>query len=172
VPTLVLPGAVTITRNTGKLVSKGIEAELRALPVKGLRLDYDFGYTHAEYSQLKLSQGGNEVDLKGKRQLFTPDVTSMLAAQYTHSFGQDQPSVVVRGEWKYLGTQYFDLANTIRQSTYHLLNTRVGLVYRKAELFFWGRNLTDQRYIAFAYDFGAVHLGDPKTYGVSLGYRF
>jgi iron complex outermembrane receptor protein len=80
--------------------------------------------------------------------------------------------VVVRGEWKYLGTQYFDLANTIRQSAYNLYNTRIGLASKTLSLFFWGRNLTDARYIGYAYDFGAVRLGDPKTYGFTIGARF
>jgi iron complex outermembrane receptor protein len=48
VPTLLLPAAVTITRNTGKLKSKGFEAELNATPLKGLELNYSFGYTSSK----------------------------------------------------------------------------------------------------------------------------
>ncbi len=96
----------------------------------------------------------------------------MLAVQYSQVISRWQDlSLVIRGEWKYLGTQYFDLANTIRQSPYNLLNTRVGLDARKFSLFVWGRNLTNRTYIGYAYDFGAVHLGDPRTYGVTLGAR-
>jgi iron complex outermembrane receptor protein len=173
VPTLVLPDAVTITRNTGKLVSKGVEAEMQALLLKGFTVDYSFGYTDAHYTTLKLSQNGNEADLKNKRQVFTPDVTSMLAAQYNYTIGNKKnTSLIVRGEWKYLGSQYFDLANTIKQSPYHLLNTRFGIAFHKAEILFWGRNLTNQRYVSYAYDFGAVHLGDPKTYGTTVTIKF
>jgi iron complex outermembrane receptor protein len=171
VPTLVLPDAVTITRNTGKLVSKGVETELRASLSKSFSVDYSLGYTNAKYSRLKVSQSGAEADLEGKRQLFTPDVTSMLAAQYSQETGKNT-ALIIRGEWKYLGTHYFDLANTIRQSPYHLLNARIGLSYRKAELALWGRNLTNQRHIGYAYDFGAVHLGDPRSYGVTAGVKF
>jgi len=64
------------------------------------------------------------------------------------------------------------LANTIKQPSYNLINARVALAYKKAEISFWGRNLTDKQYIAYAYDFGAVHLGDPATYGVGLGIKF
>ena len=83
VPTLILPDAITVTRNAGKLTSKGIELELAATPVKGLQADYNFGYTDAEYKTLKLSQNGSAVDLDGKKQIFTPDITSMLALQYS-----------------------------------------------------------------------------------------
>ncbi len=173
VPTLVLPDAVTITRNTGKLTSKGIESEVSAAPVEGLMLMHSLGYTHARYDDLKVPDNGAVVDLKGNRQIFTPDLTSMLAVQYSKQISRWQAlSVVVRGEWKYLGTQYFDLANTIRQSAYNLYNTRVGVTTKTVSLFFWGRNITDARYIGYAYDFGAVRLGDPRTYGFTLGARF
>ncbi len=169
VPTLILPDAITVTKNTGKLNSKGAELEIAATPVKGLQLNYNFGYTDAKYKSLKISQNGEAVDLNGKKQIFTPDVTSLLAAQYAYVINRKQQlSIVVRGEWNYLGDTYFDLANTIKQSAYSLFNTRVGVSTKHIDLFFWAQNLSGKKYIAYAYDFGAVHLGDPKTYGVTL----
>jgi iron complex outermembrane recepter protein len=173
VPTLLLPDAITVTRNAGKLTSKGIELEVAATPVKGLQADYNFGYTDAVYKNLKLSQNGLAVDLDGKKQIFTPNVTSMLALQYGFDLGTKQPlKLVVRGEWMYVGKQYFDLSNNISQKGYSLLNTRFGISSKQAELMFWIRNACDKKYIAYAYDFGAVHLGNPKTYGVTLATHF
>ncbi len=173
VPTLVLPAAVTITRNTGKLKSKGVEVELNGTLLKGLQLNYSFGHASSKYQSLKLSQNGGEANLEGNRQIFTPDVTSMLAMQYSYSISSKHKiNIVLRGEWKYLGEQFFDLANTIRQSPYNLLNTRVGVNAKSLSLFVWGRNLTNKKYISYAYDFGAVHLGDPKTYGVTIAAKF
>jgi iron complex outermembrane receptor protein len=169
VPTLVLPEAVTITKNTGKLVSKGLEAEILTQPLQGLELGYNFGYTHAKFSSLKIAQNGTSIDLAGKHQIFTPDITSMLSAQYSYPLGgRQQLKAVLRAEWKYLGTTYYDLANSISQSPYSLLNLRAGIAAKNFEIMFWDRNATDTRYIAYAYDFGAVRLGDPKTYGVTL----
>jgi iron complex outermembrane receptor protein len=37
---------------------------------------------------------------------------------------------------------------------------------------FWGRNLTDQKYISYAYNFGAAHMGDPKNWGVTVRKNF
>lgn len=173
VPTLILPDAITVTRNAGRLTSKGAELELAATPFKGMELDYHFGYTDAVYKNLKLAQQGNVVNLDGKKQIFTPNVTSMLAAQYSVALSRNkQLKLTARGEWMYVGEQYFDLANSIRQKGYSLLNARVGLTCKFAELMFWGRNLTHAKYIAYAYDFGAVHLGDPQTYGVTFTTRF
>ncbi len=173
VPTLILPDAVIITRNTGKLTSKGIEAEINTTPAKGFEIDYSFGYTDAKYKRLKVAQNGSETDLKGTHQIFTPDITSMLAAQYSLSLSkQNAINLVLRGEWKYLGTQYFDLSNTIKQTPYGLLNTRFGIALKNLDIMFYGRNLSGKKYIAYAYDFGAVHLGDPQTFGVNVRMTF
>lgn len=173
VPTLVLPDAITVTKNTGRLTSKGAELELAATPVNGLHIDYSFGYTDAKYKSLKVSSNGQAVNLEGKRQIFTPDITSMLALQYSYTINaKQQLKLIARGEWLYLGTQYFDLANTIRQSPYSMLNTRIGISSKHADIFFWGRNMTDKKYISYAFDFGAVHLGDPKTFGVTIMAKF
>jgi iron complex outermembrane recepter protein len=172
VPTLVLPDAITVTRNAGKLSSKGVELELGATPVKNWQVDYNFGYTNAKYKNLKLSQNGSAADLDGKKQIFTPDITSLLALQYSIDLSTKKlVKLVVRGEWIYLGKQYFDLANNISQSPYHLFNTRLGISSKHFEWMFWARNLGDKKYIAYAYDFGAIHLGDPRTYGVTCTVR-
>ena len=173
VPTLVLPDAVTITKNAGKLTSKGIELELAAKPVKGLQVDYNFGYTDATYKNLKLSQYGSAVDLDGMKQIFTPESTSLLALQYSYSIGKKQLiKLVARGEWFYIGKEYFDLSNSISQMDHSLFNVRFGVATKYAALMFWARNLSDKKYIAYAYDFGAIHLGDPKTIGVTLSANF
>ena len=167
VPTLVLPDAITVTRNTGKLNSRGLEAELSAAPVKGLMLTYNFGYTYTKYEDLKVSQNNSVVDLAGRHQVFTPDITSLFAAQYTHPLGKGWRAVV-RGEWKYIGTTYFDQANSIKQTPYSLFNARAGVGFMSFELMGWARNLGNKKYISYAYDFGAYHLGDPSTFGATL----
>jgi iron complex outermembrane receptor protein len=169
VPTLILPDAITITKNTGKLSSKGAELELSATPIKGLQVDYNFGYTHANYTSLLVSQNGASVDLNGKRQIFTPDITSMLAVQYNYALGTKQAiQLIARAEWLQLGTEYFDLANSIKQSPYGLMNFRTGISTKHFDVIGWSRNTGNKKYIAYAYDFGAVHLGDPATYGATV----
>lgn len=170
VPTLVLPDAITITRNAGELTTSGIDLQISTTPVKNLQFDYSFGMNNAEYQKLNLSQDGNESDLKGNKQIFTPAYTSMAAIQYGYEFGPVK--VTARGEWIQLGKQYFDLPNTISQDAYSIFNVRAGATYDRFELMFWGRNLGDERYIAYAYNFGATHLGDPRNYGVTFRANF
>lgn len=178
VPSLVLPQAFTITRNAGELTSKGVELELSATPVAGLQVDYALGVTDATYDKLQLpvKQDNDEtivVDYHDNKQLYTPSATSMLAVQYSYPVADWQSlKVVVRGEWQYFGETYFDLANSIRQRSYALFNGRAGFAGRSFEVMFWIRNLTDKRYISYAYDFGATRLGDPRNWGVSLRKSF
>ncbi len=173
VPTLILPQAITVTKNTGKLLSKGGEFELAAAPVKGLEIDYSFGYTNARYTSLNVAQNGEAVNLNNNKQIYTPNTTSMLAAQYTYEIGRKHSlKLIGRAEWKYLGTEYFDLANTIRQLPYSLINLRAGVSTKCLDVFLWSRNTGNQKYIAYAYDFGAVHLGDPSTYGATVRFKF
>jgi iron complex outermembrane receptor protein len=173
VPTLILPDAITVVKNAGGLTSKGFEAELQGILLPGLEATYHFGYTHAEYTNGKLSSNGNAVDLDGKHQVFTPDATSMLAIQYDHAIpGSRSMKGFVRAEWFYFGRQYFDLANTQSQSSYQLLNASAGISFKLVGLSLWFRNISDTRYVAYAYDFGAARLGDPFTWGVSFKYGF
>src|SRR5450432_3381801 len=172
VPTLILPDAITVIKNAGELVSKGFEVELEGLIVKGLEMTYHFGYTHATYSDGTLSSNGGQVSLDGKRQLFTPDMTSMLALEYSGAL----PKLLgvngfIRGEWYYFGRQYFDLANTQFQNSYQMLNISVGISYSFFSISTWMRNITNTRYVAYAYDFGAARLGDPYNYGVTMKFR-
>lgn len=53
-----------------------------------------------------------------------------------------------------------------------LLNAKIGFTNRTFDLFFWGKNLNNITYVDYAYDFGAAHLGTPRTLGISLGLHF
>ncbi|MFI5185875.1 MAG: TonB-dependent receptor [Chitinophagales bacterium] len=71
VPTLILPDTITVTKNAGRLSSKGMEAELEAILLRNLEVNWNFGYTSARYTKFKLSQNGSVSDLSGKRQVFS-----------------------------------------------------------------------------------------------------
>ena len=168
IPMLLMPEALTLIRNAAEMSSKGIELEFSTI-LRGFSLDYSFGYTDARYAELVMAGDDGNVDLSRNKQVFTPKTTSFLALQYAYRLSKSSTSeVFARFEHRNIGKQYFDLANSISQDRYHLLNARAGIRFRKMELALWGANLADKKYISYAYDFGAVHLGTPRTYGVSL----
>jgi iron complex outermembrane receptor protein len=171
VPTLILPDAITVTKNAGKLKSNGAEAEIAATVLQGLDIFYNLGYTHARYTSLEISNNGAVLNLKGNHAIYAPDITSMLALQYAHPLAPDL-KLICSEEWHYLGDQYFDLANKIEQKAYSTFNARVGVSTKRLDVFLWGNNLFDKYYIDYAYDFGASHLGNPRIYGITLRTRF
>ena len=168
-PVLLLPDAVTITKNAGKLNSSGLELEFMAKPVSGLTLQYAGGLTQAEYAAFSSVSNGETVDFSGNKQIFTPSSTHFISSQYNVPMNKNE--LQFRLEYKYTGNQYFDFANTIRQNGYGLLNTRVAMRLQHLEFSFWGRNLLNKKYIDYAYDFGAAHLGNPRMIGLGIGYR-
>ncbi|MGV3764047.1 TonB-dependent receptor [Parapedobacter sp.] len=173
VPTLVLPDAITVTQNTGRMESMGLEVEATARVVRNLSLWGNAAFTHARYLDLNTAGEDGNVQLKGNRPVFTPDWTGFLGAQYDLPIGTSQQlQLGVYG--KFIGQQYFTVENTLGQKSYSLLNAHIGYSLHGYELILWGQNLADKRYADYAYDFGfaAVHLGRPVTYGLTLRKRF
>jgi iron complex outermembrane receptor protein len=172
IPTLVLPDAITITNNAGKLESKGIEYELNAIVFKGLTMNYTGGMTNARFKSFKTGQNGNIIDLAGKRQIFTPLSTDFISFQYQRKLDKAKNiGMMLRAEYKFFGKQYFDVGNNIKQDQYGLLNLKAGIEYKNTELSVWSRNTANQKYISYAYDFGAVYLGNPRVIGISLAVK-
>jgi iron complex outermembrane receptor protein len=169
-PRLILPDAVTITENSGNLRSFGVEVEVNAQLTNGFTIQYSGGLTNAKYLKLDDVNGGNQIDLSGNKQVFTPSSNHLIGLQYQCKIGKNDFSI--RTDYVHTGTQYFDLANKIKQDAYDLLNMRTSLRMKSLEISVWARNIGGTKYIDYAYDFGAAHLGRPRTVGVGLGYRF
>ncbi len=173
VPTLILPDAITITRNVGKLHSKGLEVELAATTFAGLELSNSTGLTDAKYTDLILSNNGTPFSGKNNRPVFSPKATAMTALQYSNAISRNKKATIfIREEWLYVGDQFFDLANTIEQKPYNLFNSVIGASVKKLTISLWERNMGGKKYIDYAYDFGASHLGNPRTFGVSISQKF
>jgi iron complex outermembrane receptor protein len=171
VPTLILPDAITVTSNAGRLRSSGVEAELSAVLLKGLTLNSSFGYTKAEYKSSIAFVSGKAQDIGGNRQVFTPSSTAMLGLVMNRKIGK-HIAIEASAEWYYIGKQYFDLANNLAQGAYHLANGRIGFSYKAFKFLLSGKNLTDGRYLDYGYGFGAVHLGNPRVMHATFSVRF
>nr|MBI1228529.1 TonB-dependent receptor plug domain-containing protein [Cytophagales bacterium] len=157
--------------NTGLLDASGLEVEMSFIPMKGLKLDYNFGYTRAIFRDLPISEGQN---LQGNFQPFQPRFTSMAIAQYDFKLKKDL-SAFIRGEWRTMGKQYFDFENNSFQDTYSLFNARAGLSYKGINFDLWVRNVANTEYIQFGYAFLGFEnymLGAPRTFGSTLSVNF
>ncbi|MFC3198618.1 TonB-dependent receptor [Parapedobacter deserti] len=175
VPTLLLPDAITVTQNTGRMESMGLELEATARLVRHLSVWGNVAFTEAKYLDFNTADEGENVQLRGNRPVFTPTWTGYLGAQYEVFFGSANRHRVQFGAYsRFVGQQYFTVENSLGQGTYSLLNANIGYSFSGYELLLWGQNLADKRYVDYAYDFGfaAVHLGRPATYGLTVRKRF
>jgi iron complex outermembrane receptor protein len=165
-PSLVMPDAIIVTKNLGKLHSSGIELEASLQASKAISIQYNAGITSALFDNFNYASNGTELNVKDKHQIFTPDATSFLAFHLNQPIS-NKIHFLLNTDWKYTGTTYFDIANNIKQSPYNTLNGSLGIQYQKMQVLFWTRNITDVHYINYAYDFGAVHLAEPKRLGIT-----
>jgi len=176
VPALILPDAITVTENTGRMESLGAELEVAAKVVRNLSLWGSAAFTHAEYTDFNTAGAdGANVQLKGNKPVYTPEWTGFLGAQYTIPLQPRSGQLIQLGAYaKFIGQQYFVIDNSIGQDPYGLLNANVSYQVKGYEVSVWGQNLTDKRYIDYAYDVGvaAVHLGRPATFGITLRKKF
>lgn len=154
--------------NAPEVQSLGAEVELIARPLRGLELSGAFGYTHSEFVRYK--DPLTSANLEGNRTPYSPEFTALLAAQYKHRLG-----LLGRIEWLIVGDTFYDEANTshFRQSTYGLLNARLGYEREQFAVYLFGKNLTNTRYFTNKIvDLNAGIPGEPATVGVMASLRY
>ena len=90
-------------------------------------------------------------------------------------------SVHLRVDGHYSSKQWFELQNkpNLRQQPYTLVNGSIAFESAddRWKLSIWGKNIFDKFYYTSRLDvssFGFIynHLGAPRTYGMSLDYKF
>ena len=165
-PYLILPDGITITKNAGILNSNGFEWELTSKPLKGLLLQYNGGITNAKYQKFTSVINGMQMSFDNNNQIFTPSHNQFFSSTYEMKIN----GLETWANFQYIltGKQFFDITNIIEQKTYGLMHAQVGMKFKKFNVYIWGRNLTDKKYFAYGYDFGAVHLGNPRTFGLGI----
>ena len=163
---------VALTQNAAESRIDGGELEVEAL-LGRLTLSAMLGVTHGKYT--KIDPDAIDVTLNSPL-LYMPETTTSLAANLPihATFG----AIALHADYAWRDDQTFATWETLaRQDAYGLLNAMLAARFDGTdfELQLWGRNLTDERYIQRAVDLGSLVNavpGDPRTYGVSLIYRF
>lgn len=177
---MVAPG-VFARSNAGNGRSQGIELEATWLPIKHLQIEVNGSLNNSSYQNFNLTRfdmaAGRSVtkDFSGNRLSNAPASTYFIAAQYNIPISGDF-KLSVRGEYRGIGDQYFDVQNSLKQTAYSLINARVAVGTERVEGSVWVRNLADTRAISYGTpdtSFGrSTLMNAPRTFGVSLTSRF
>lgn len=167
------PLSLRLTQNGGEARIDGGELEVTAL-LGGLRLAAALGITDAKYTNLEPLV--EEVTLDSNF-LHTPEATLFVAADRPITVGFGEINLHADYSWREDTPFAYDRQSLARQDEYGLFNAMITARFdrRNLELTLWARNLADQRYFVRAADNGPLVTaipGDPRIFGVSLGYRF
>ncbi len=173
---VVKPGSICCAQeNAGESEIKGLELEGKLLVTENLRLNYNYTWLEAEYTDW-IKDGR---DLDGEQLANAPD--------YQFGLSPEDAFPIWDGEY-FLGVDYtrvgktrvgndYDPLERDIQDAYNMVDARSGYRGEQFELFFWGKNLTDKEILRDYLDlsslgFAQVIYGQPRTYGVTVNYRF
>ena len=160
--------------NTSKAESQGGELELTVRPVNGLTLFGGVGVLASEFGSGSTSGGR---DVSGNDLPFAPHTTWNAGTEYSQSLGGSSTGFI-RMEAVGTGRYYYDAINGASQSSFTLINARLGVTTGNWRVETWVRNLFDQDYVPLAFSYqlapsGYVgESGAPRTIGVSVARTF
>ncbi|OZI71042.1 TonB-dependent receptor [Bordetella genomosp. 12] len=158
--------------NVGKTRSSGVELDA-AWDVNDMwTLGLQGNWTRARFRSLTQSACAACDD---NRVPFTP--AYMVAASAQANIGTAAGMLRPRVEVRRVGSQYFDIGNTLRQDAYTLINASLAWQPRSGvTVTAYINNLTDKRYRTYAFAGGTLGnyaLVDPgRTVGVNVAYEY
>ncbi|WP_219894293.1 TonB-dependent receptor [Aquisediminimonas profunda] len=174
-------GAPTSTiENGGDARIKGFEAEITAVPVRGLTLNLNAGYIDDHYLSISPNAVRTGITLADRLSNISR-WNAYAGATYETSVG-GLGTVRIHGDATYRSQVYFDNLNTaeISQPGYTLYTARIAFTpaaLPKLELAVSGTNLTDKTYkitsflgSVSGYDYS--YIGRPREITISAKYKF
>ena len=170
-----------ITANAGTVDIEGLELELTALLTDNLLFEMGYGYTDAEYTEIRNIPGLSlTLDPETATLVNTPENSLNLGAEYSLPLkGGD--SVALRVDYAYKDDIFNDAQNSpfLFQESYDEWN--LSLRYTSADETWSVRafvdNVSDERYIEsgdsnFGLGFHEANFNRPREYGVTVKYNF
>jgi iron complex outermembrane receptor protein len=189
---------VTVYTTTGASIQNGAKAEIYGgdFDLTGkigshLTLTAGANLMHSEFKSFPQAQflipqpasaGGGTLGVvgsaKGNELPYAPNSTFNVGADYSARLGNGKADLNIN--YGYTGRWFSGPDNLLKQDSYGLLNATASytLPGDRIELGVWAHNLTDEKYYLFlaaAANPGGVEegvVGAPRTYGISLGYKF
>ena len=174
-----------VLQNAAEAEIYGGELEVTLAPTSNFNIRGALAYSHARYKEFPAAQdyvplpgGGNlvtSIDAAGNQVLRAPDVTFVLAADYTVDLGAGE--IRFSGNYFYSGRVYYNPSNTVSQDPYSLVSGEIRWSNETNvfDLFLFGKNLTNEPVYQFALP-GTLSTyasyEKPREIGVGVALRF
>lgn len=165
-------GFVQQLANAASSTVWGGELEVTWTPVSGLFLHGGASYTKSKFDQFVSAVAG---DLSGKRLPSSPRVTVTGSAHYDLPL-HNMAVISAEVDTHMTSLQYYSADNNplVSQDAYWLVDGRLAYTTPNGHftIAIWGKNLTDKKYVAAAYDVSAFGFNDlifgaPRTFGAT-----
>ncbi|WP_291076883.1 TonB-dependent receptor [Hyphomonas sp.] len=163
-----------ITDNAADAKITGIESELQWVVTDDLLVFGAVTLLETEYEDFVDSNG---LDNSGNELQRTPNYQFNVGGEYTSDFMGHTDALTLRLTYSHQGKLYWLPDNFQHEDAYGLLDGRITFAPQDADwsVSLWGKNIADEFYrtniVAFLGDEVST-LGAPRTYGISLGYKF
>lgn len=164
--------AAQIIDTIDKVRIRGLELEMTARPLAGLDLSAGIGVLDSNIRRsLFPADEGNKTPR-------TIPFSSNVSGQYRVPMGDDM-ALFLRSEWQHFGKKYWAADNVAVQHAYDLVNVRVGVEYKQAGIYLFGRNIFGDKYYSEFFqpkysglDVAIGYPSQPASYGVEARLKF
>ena len=160
-----------IVVNAGEAHATGVEIDWRAKMSGSVQLYGSLGIIQAEYDDYKEDQGYGEQDYSNNEMVNTPAYTFNVGATYRNLNG-----FFASIDFQRFGKTYFssDNAQDFKRDAFHLINAKIGWEFAFGlEAYVYVTNALDEEYFTEAsQEYGMYMVGQPRTFGMQLAYRF
>jgi len=174
-------GPVQVTTNAGEAEVDGVELEAQIQPNERNRIDAGVNWLDARYTDYAIVPG---VNFAGERLNRSPEWTVSLG--YAHTVPLSSGAKVVFDVHSRYVDEYFVLSSALvaqfRQPSFTKSDVSIGYHANDNTWYVeaFGKNLEDEVTLGTAaisvafpgLNNGTVSLGEPRTYGLRMGYRF
>ena len=165
-----------VNTNGASAVSKGLEADLSWVPVRGLTLSANGAFTQANLTaDTPAIIGGHD----GDRLPYSPRISAAFNADYEHPL-TNETTLFFGGSLRVIGQRYADFNPTpafdhLSLPSYATVDLRAGVDLHKVRIEAYVKNLNDARGVLTLTGFGSTPMGAiqeaverPRTFGLSV----
>ncbi|HZX71545.1 MAG TPA: TonB-dependent receptor [Rhodanobacter sp.] len=183
IPLVTFENNFTFLTSGGQAQSKGVEATVQFMPVRGLKLSANVAYSNATLTKDAPAPSNG---MKGDPLPYAPKLTYSFNGDYDFALGGDWRGYVGAG-YQYIDTRTTDFAFTGVPSptipAYHTVNLRAGVDSGPWNIGVYVKNLTDERGIVYGANAGQLNavtgetednaiIITPRMFGISVSRDF
>lgn len=166
-----VPMAPDIT-NAGKVHTCGGELSIDADPFPFISLFANLGILKTEIDRWSSTGKGGVIDYKGNELPYSPEYTFAVGGSFRLNNGLFFSSDITG-----MGAYYGEPGNKLEQKAFELVNLRMGYETESLDFVLWCKNVFNQEHFTVLDEImntGILKVveGDPRTFGVTMRYRF